>query len=155
MKYYVAYGSNTPQEMRFRCPDSKFLGVAKLSGFALLFRYYATVEEKKRSKLKVMLYQISDDDELLLDYYEGYPSLYDKKEVEVKFHGKRLEALIYYIPEEAKSIASLRFPSQEYLTRCLYGYCDSGLPLKQLSNAVLYTATRIKVNRTITSTDID
>lgn len=85
MKYYIAYGSNTPQEMVDRCPDSVFLGVVELVGYELIFSRYATIRPSFEKTLKVALYLISDEDERNLDYYEGYPDLYKKVEVIVGY----------------------------------------------------------------------
>lgn len=146
MRYYIAYGSNTPQEMKERCPDSKFLGVVTLKGFRLLFRYYATVEESKHSKLKVMLYEISNEDEMSLDNYEGYPTLYDKKKVPVKYRGKTVPALIYFMPQSVliSEFMPLRFPDSGYFARCVAGYKKSGIPLCQLEEAVCYTVKKMQ-----------
>ena len=56
MKYYIAYGSNTPQEMEIRCPGSKYLGVVDLADYQLSFNYYATVKRVEGSSIKAMLY---------------------------------------------------------------------------------------------------
>ena len=50
-RFYLAYGSNlNKNQMRYRCPDAKVVGVASLIGWRLLFKgsltgAYLTIEE--------------------------------------------------------------------------------------------------------------
>ena len=44
MNYYFAYGSNMSYEqMKERCPDSKYVGVARLNGYKLDFTKMSTL----------------------------------------------------------------------------------------------------------------
>ena len=99
-KYYLAYGSNLSMaQMAQRCPDAIYVGTAELKDYQLLFKgsqsgSYLTVEPKKGSTVPVLVWRISERDEHYLDCYEGYPSFYYKKtmEVEVKsFIGEKNE----------------------------------------------------------------
>ena len=82
MKYYVAYGSNlSEKQMAQRCPDAKVVGKASLPGYKLVFRRYATIEPSPEHTVPVLIWKISEQDEKNLDYYEGYPDLYEKKEL--------------------------------------------------------------------------
>ena len=100
----TAYGSNLSMaQMAQRCPDAIYVGTAEIKDYQLLFKgsqsgSYLTVEPKKGSTVPVLVWRISERDEHYLDRYEGYPSFYYKKtmEVEVLFlkisvnrHGKR------------------------------------------------------------------
>lgn len=137
MKYYIAYGSNTPQEMKYRCPDSQFLGRAKLSNHRLLFRQYATIEPAEGEDLEVMLYKISKKDEINLDYYESYPHFYDKKKVDVIYDNKVFKAIVYFL--SPSRYYSIRIPDASYLGRCFMGYVNSGIDIRQLVQAYIYT----------------
>ena len=89
-KYYLAYGSNLSMaQMAQRCPDAVYVGTAELKDYQLLFKgsqsgSYLTVEPKKGSMVPVLVWRISERDEHYLDRYEGYPSFYYKKTMEVE-----------------------------------------------------------------------
>ncbi|MCD8354972.1 MAG: gamma-glutamylcyclotransferase [Clostridia bacterium] len=81
-KYYIAYGSNLSMKaMKLRTPDARVVGTAMLQDYELVFRYYVTVEPKPGSEVPVLIWEITREDEENLDYYEGYPKLYFKKNV--------------------------------------------------------------------------
>lgn len=90
MKKYVSYGSNMDlEQMEWRCPDARLIGSGTLKGYRLLFRgsktgSYATVEPCEGAEAPVLVWEISEDDELSLDRYEGYPTFYQKEAVEVE-----------------------------------------------------------------------
>ena len=80
---YIAYGSNMVQEqMAFRCPDAKLIGMGYLEGARLEFYLHATVERtgKKRNRVPVAVWEISRADEISLDRYEGVAGGYYTKE---------------------------------------------------------------------------
>lgn len=148
MKYYLAYGSNTPIEMEDRCPGSTFLGTVTLSGYELVFCCkYATVKKNPAKSIKVFLYQISEDDERSLDLYEGYPALYTKRTVKINFEGNEISALIYII--SARYSEAYSFPSQDYLFRCAQGYKSAGINIDQLIKALSLTARKILTREVI------
>ena len=97
---YIAYGSNMVQEqMAFRCPDAKLIGMGYIEGVQLEFYLHATVErtESKRSRVPVAVWEISEEDERQLDIYEGVKSgYYDKEYWTVTMDdGSQIEGLIY------------------------------------------------------------
>ena len=54
-RYYIAYGSNlSTEQMAFRTPDAKIVGTAILTGWQLLFRYHATIEENPEKNTPVL-----------------------------------------------------------------------------------------------------
>ena len=86
---YIAYGSNLSlEQMAYRCPDAKVVCKGLLRGWKLKFRRYATIERKKGSKVPVLVWEISREDEKRLDRYEGYPSYYIKRKVKVLLRGE-------------------------------------------------------------------
>ena len=120
-KYYLAYGSNLSMaQMAQRCPDAVYVGTAELKDYQLLFKgsqsgSYLTVEPKKGSMVPVLVWRISERDEHYLDRYEGYPSFYYKKTMEVEvqsFIGEKTddvtEAIIYIMHEDIIMIFALR-----------------------------------------------
>ena len=130
-KYYLAYGSNLSMaQMAQRCPDAVYVGTAELKDYQLLFKgsqsgSYLTVEPKKGSMVPVLVWRISERDEHYLDRYEGYPSFYYKKTMEVEvqsFIGEKTddvtEAIIYIMHEDRP----IGIPSNFYMRTCLEGY---------------------------------
>ena len=130
-KYYLAYGSNLSMaQMAQRCPDAVYVGTAELKDYQLLFKgsqsgSYLTVEPKKGSMVPVLVWRISERDEHYLDRYEGYPSFYYKKTMEVEvqsFIGEKTddvtEAIIYIMHEDRP----VGIPSNFYMRTCLEGY---------------------------------
>ena len=80
MVVYAAYGSNLdPRQMLQRAPRSPALGTGWLVGWRLTFAgddlgwdgALATVVEDPGHQVFVMLYDIAEDDEHLLDRWEG------------------------------------------------------------------------------------
>lgn len=87
---YFAYGSNLSfDQMAKRCPDSCFLGRARLyrHAFQINQRGFANVVETRDPGDFVdgLCYRLSTNDELSLDRSEGVPTAYQKKELEVEF----------------------------------------------------------------------
>lgn len=140
MKYYVAYGSNlNKHQMKYRCPNSKPLCAGELRDYELLFRgsktgSYATVEPKKGSSVPVGIWEISPMDEKSLDRYEGYPSFYYKKTVDVHTKYGILPAAMIYIMHEDRPIGQ---PTEHYVEVCLEGYDDFGLNKLDFVDAVV------------------
>jgi len=123
MKTYIAYGSNMNlEQMKKRCPKSEKLGLANLEGYKLNFRGrgHANIIENKDSNLPVVLWKITEDCEENLDVYEDYPDYYIKKDIELKFEGKNIEAMVYIMNEKMENI--LVEPSEEYFKIILEGY---------------------------------
>ena len=131
--HYFAYGSNLNHEqMKKRCPDSKFIKRAKLVGYKLIYDGYskkwegsvANIIPSRGDLVWGGLYEISMDDRDALDYYEGYPKSYDRKEFEVKDDlDKSYIAYIYF--REGKQLGQ---PSAKYCEVIKIGAKDCGLP---------------------------
>lgn len=130
-RYYLAYGSNlSVEQMLHRCPDAVYVGTAYINGYELLFKgsqtgSYLTIEEKKGSKVPVVVWKISAADERNLDRYEGCPNFYYKKMMKVRVRslltkrpGKEVDAMVYIMHEERK----LGIPSGVYYSVCKEGY---------------------------------
>ena len=76
-KFYLAYGSNlNVKQMQFRCPDAKIVGTAEIPNYQLLFKgsktgSYLTIEPKEGSRVPVVAWSVTAEDEAALDRYEG------------------------------------------------------------------------------------
>ena len=110
-KVYVSYGSNMDvTQMMERCPDARLKGRGVLRDYELVFRrsctgFYASIDRCKGSKVPVIVWNISEDDEASLDGYEGYPAWYDKTRVTVElkdapYEGEITEAMTYVLLED-------------------------------------------------------
>jgi gamma-glutamylcyclotransferase len=126
MNFYFAYGSNMwDRQMGMRCPESKKLGIARLSGYRWIIttRGYANVVESTHDEVQGVLFEISDSDEVSLDKYEGVASgCYDKAKLLVMMGNQKVEALVYLDP-----IVEQGAPREEYIQRINAGLADAML----------------------------
>ena len=138
-KYYVAYGSNlNKRQMKYRCPDAKPVCSGELRDYELMFKgskygAYATVEPKEGSVVPVGIWKISKADEKKLDRYEGFPSFYYKKDVDVHTERGIIRAMVYIMHEENP----FGEPSEHYCNVCLDGYDDFELNKLDFFDALL------------------
>lgn len=97
---YIAYGSNMVEEqMAYRCPDAKLIGMGYIQGARLEFYLHATVEKtgNNRNRVPVAVWEISEQDERHLDVYEGVKGGYYVKETwpVIMDDGSQIEGMIY------------------------------------------------------------
>lgn len=137
-KLYGAYGSNMNlEQMRHRCPSAKVIGTGILAGYKLTFRGrykgVANIEPCKGKEVPIVLWEITEDCEVALDLYEGYPSLYIKKQIEVRADGKSRKAMVYIMAKEYENMVAA--PTEYYFNVIARGYSDNGIDLKPLQIA--------------------
>lgn len=143
-KIYLAYGSNMNlEQMSYRCPGAKVLGGTKLNGYRLLFRgagcgAVATIQKNESGSVPVLLWHITPADEAALDRYEGYPYLYRKETVKVRFEGKWVSAMVYIMNDGRP----LGYPSPYYYDVIRQGYIDAGFNLSVVAKAVKDSSVR-------------
>lgn len=137
-RLYVAYGSNLnlPQ-MAHRCPTARVVGASEMNDYRLLFRGHhkgavATVEPYKDSKVPILIWEITKEDEAALDRYEGWPYLYRKEIVKVKLNKKTVEAMVY-IMNEGRPLGQ---PGIYYYTVIFDGYKAQGFDVEILHTAM-------------------
>lgn len=131
MKLYFAYGANLNiANMRLRCPDSVTIQPFHLQGYRLAFSSVATILQDEHSQVPGALWAISDQDEIALDQFEGYPTLYRKQILEQE----GLEFMVYVM----NAIQPWE-PSAGYLETIKHGYQDWGLSHEDLDLAVQRT----------------
>ena len=118
MALYAAYGSNMdPRQMAERAPHSPSAGTGWLDGWRLTFGgedlgwegALATVAEEAGSQVFVVLYDLTDLDELTLDTWEGALGVYDK--IRVRIHtldGDKL-AWLYVLNAYEGGLPSARY----------------------------------------------
>ena len=135
VKLYVAYGSNMNlEQMSHRCPKAKVIGTGILEGYKITFRGkykgVANIELCNDKLVPIVLWEITEDCEVALDLYEGYPNLYIKKEVEVIVEGKSIKAMAYIMASEYTDMVEA--PTEYYFNVIARGYSDNGIDLKPL-----------------------
>ena len=124
---YIAYGSNMSREqMTYRCPDARLIGVGRIDRARLEFYLHATVERSRikaaPTRVPVAVWEISEADEQRLDRYEGYPSYYIKAERTVHMtDGSEIKGMIYLMNQ--KRIAP---PTRDYYDGILRAYLALG-----------------------------
>lgn len=154
-KLYLAYGSNlSVRQMAFRCPDAEVIGTAKIKGYRLMYKgsltgAYATIEQEEGQEVPVLVWSISKKDEERLDRYEGYPTFYHKKQLEVDVKGisdqtpapsyGKHKAMVYIMDERRGH----GIPAGHYESILRLGYQDFGFDQKILDEAMQYTIQQI------------
>lgn len=143
-KYYIAYGSNLNiRQMSHRCPGATVVGTGFIKDYQLLFKgsktgSYLTIEKKKGKVVPVVVWKVNEEDERSLDRYEGYPSFYYKREIEIDIKGIKSKkpyhkkAFVYIMHEDRQ----LGLPYREYIRVCLEGYTAFGFSPRYLEEAI-------------------
>lgn len=149
-RYYIAYGSNlNVRQMMMRCPSARIIGTSELEDYRLMFKgsmtgSYLTVEPEEGSSVPVAVWSVTDQDELALDRYEGFPSFYYKKELVLPIKGiktgkvRRRRVFVYIMHEERK----FGVPSYYYMRTCAEGYRYFGFDINTLVEAMAYSKAR-------------
>lgn len=147
----AAYGSNLNlNQMAMRCPTAKVYGKGILKGYRLLFKgqlgnAYCTIEKKKAGRLPVIVWELQPEDERALDFYEGYPRFYDKKDVKVNLEdGNIITAMVYIMTDKVLDRINLNLPSTSYLDTVIEGYEAARFDLKFIDEALVVSEKEIK-----------
>ena len=146
-RYYLAYGSNlNVRQMMIRCPSARMIGTATIEDYRLMFKgsktgSYLTIEPEEGCSVPVGVWEVSEADELALDRYEGFPTFYYKKELELPITGirtgkvRRRKPFVYIVHEDRL----LGVPSNMYMRICMEGYMDFGFNYDTLWEAYEYS----------------
>jgi gamma-glutamylcyclotransferase (GGCT)/AIG2-like uncharacterized protein YtfP len=116
---YAAYGSNMdPGQMALRCPHSPQAGTGWLDGWRLTFGgedigwegALATVVEEPGSRVFVVLYEMSDNDEQSLDRWDGATlGYYSKLRVRIATLDGDALAWLYVLNDYEGGLPSARY----------------------------------------------
>jgi gamma-glutamylcyclotransferase (GGCT)/AIG2-like uncharacterized protein YtfP len=103
--YYFAYGSSMEVgQMRRLCGwHCHVLGRAALKNFEIGIdkRGYFNLRPKKGDKVHGMLYDIDQEGMAILDKFEGFPAVFDRKEVSVRDEDNQTyQTWVYLEPAE-------------------------------------------------------
>ena len=146
-RYYIAYGSNlNVRQMTMRCPTARIIGTSEIHNYRLLFKgsktgSYLTIEPEKGCSVPVAVWSVTDQDEWALDRYEGFPSFYYKKEMELPITGiktgkvRRRKVFVYIMHEDRP----FGVPSSFYMRTCAEGYRYFGFDVQTLLEAFAYS----------------
>lgn len=146
-RYYIAYGSNlNVRQMTMRCPTARIIGTSEIHNYRLMFKgsktgSYLTIEPEKGCSVPVAVWSVTDQDELALDRYEGFPSFYYKKELELPITGiktgkvRRRKVFVYIMHEDRP----FGVPSSFYMRTCAEGYRYFGFDVQTLLEAFTYS----------------
>lgn len=146
MKNYIAYGSNLNiTQMKYRCPSAEIVCVGLIEDHRLAFKgsrsgNYLTIEPAKNHTVPVAVWSISDQDEINLDAYEGFPTFYRKETITVKTPGfteSEVTGMVYIM-----NGCKYGQPSDSYMKTCVEGYNAFGFSLRALRDAVDYSVER-------------
>ena len=151
-RYYIAYGSNlNVAQMRYRCPNARIIGTSWIDDYHLLYRgsksgAYLTIEPMKSARVPVAVWEVTEDDEARLDRYEGFPTFYYKKELELDIIGiktgkiRHRTCFVYIMHEDRQ----LGLPHPIYIGTCKEGYEDFGFDEKYLKEALDFSWREMK-----------
>ena len=129
---YIAYGSNINlEQMAYRCPHSKVLGISEIKDFELEFRGVATIVPNKGAAVPVLIWKLDERDLPTLNQYEGWPRLYRQEKMEFELNGKTFERMAYLM-----NYGKITPPSQEYYNTILQGYRENALDESFLQKAL-------------------
>jgi gamma-glutamylcyclotransferase (GGCT)/AIG2-like uncharacterized protein YtfP len=128
--YYFAYGSNMSLEhMRRICGwHCQFLGRARLSGYGncLDKRGFLNIDPQENAEIFGILYSVDEDGLGMLDDFEGYPTVFDRKEVTVfDDHNIKYKAQVYIEP--VGNCGGMQY-RQEYFRRVIAAAYENRLP---------------------------
>ena len=124
---YFAYGSNMDQQ-RLLSRDVIFSKKLKgmITNWQLVFNKvarnkegvgWANIVPKESSVVEGIIYKITEQSIANLDYYEGYPDHYEKKEMPVESNDGILNCIVY-VAKPTKVSEGLK-PTKEYLNHLL------------------------------------
>jgi len=139
LRLYFAYGSNmNTAQMKERC-GSGFKGVQpmRLSDYEFGFdkRGYANIRPKQGEFVWGFVWEIDQSCVNALDSYEGYPSVYNRKDILLINNSQSLRAFVYIEPAEEFG----GVPQRDYLNnRIIPGAEENGLPREWIKKLKQY-----------------
>ena len=128
---YFAYGSNLNhyQMKNIRCVGSKYIRSYFLKNYKLSFCHpnklnkfgYGNIIKKKESKVAGAIWEITKEHEKILDNYEQFPEIYQKK----YFYLNRKKIMFYIMDKYF-----IKDPPKSYVDTINKGYEDCNIDLR-------------------------
>lgn len=135
---YFAYGSNMNNgQMAHRCPGAKNLGPARLPGWGLRERLHADIDKAQGEIVHGVLWELTDRCLEALDFYEGTPTYYIRRTVEVligKARKNTTRAITYEMATNAKVDRAGEPFTNWYAQACADGAWENGVKVDPLYN---------------------
>ena len=137
-RLFAAYSAGVNRtEMAKHCPTAKLIGMTELKNYRLAFRgskagALATIEKAKSGSVPALLWEISLQDEVVLERWIGVPELYRKATIKIRRDGSPLDTLIYILISGKPQ----NKPSAFYYSTLLEGYRAAGFDTEILKAAV-------------------
>lgn len=129
---YIAYGSNINlEQMAYRCPHSRVVGMSEIKGYELEFRSVATIVPKENASVPVLIWELDERDLPVLNKYEGFPSFYRQETMPFELNGKSYKGMAYLMNR-----GTISPPSPQYYNTILQGYQENGLDESYLETAL-------------------
>lgn len=75
------------------------IGKAYIEDWQLTFHRFANIEESQVAKTPVVIWEISQDDEVALNRYEGFPKHYCKKNFAITSGNSTFSGMAYIMTE--------------------------------------------------------
>lgn len=155
MVYYFAYGSNLDYTRMFdRCESAEVVCRATLEGYRLVFmennskKVVANIIKDEKNHVDGVVYEITHKDLKLLDGYEGHPTVYKRKSVNISIKGEIKQVFVYVMPKKydiklgKRTIKVTRhygIPKGDYFTYIQNGYTMFKLSQSKLMEAYKYS----------------
>ena len=135
-KYYIAYGIDICEEqMKRKCPDAELIGKAMLKNYALEFKGVASVVPQKDMQVPVLIWKISEADEIRLDICKGiYEGIYQKKTCSIELDDRIIFGIIY-----TNHSSQVSLPKISYIQKMIHGYEQNGMDVNYIHETVLKT----------------
>lgn len=148
-RLFISYGSNiNPLQMATRCTTAKLIGKAILPDWELKFRgidnkAHATIEPTFSGMVPVSIWDLQQEDEMQLDRYKGFPTLYTKADITIPV-GKKNYKVFSYIMAPGVPLGK---PSVKYVDIILAGYRMFGFDINSINKALRESMVGTKIER--------
>ena len=126
-------------QMNLRCPTAKFIGPYYLKGWKLAFGNHATIVPCKGHRVPGALWQLTMEDLVALDRYEGWPAYYTRR----RWNQDDINFFFYEMTSRSGS------PSDWYLQGIEQGYIDCGVDPAYLHKIVRSEGLTYNANKNI------